>query len=306
MTLPQLAVPLGGRVSVPRQDEAPSTTSPPSRPAATRAAAYGICLVCHGPAAAGTTRCWSCREVVGQLGMPPPKVVPICLFELGSPVHRALVGYKAAVSPAGRRARTEALARMLAAFLRIHFACLLEPRGPVEPLGAERAKITPVPSSIGGRPSWHGQHPLATICAVAAALMPELGELLEPSLLLRPGPCPPGRLAAMAEGFLVTEAAEVAGTTVVVVDDVFTSGARALSAAAALQKAGARVAAVVPLGRLVRPEHNAATAAFWATQQSRRYRIDECTACRREAVAQAPAALAWQERRHAIVARIAA
>jgi hypothetical protein len=72
-------------------------------------------------------------------------VVPVFLFGLGSPAHRALVGYKAGVASMGRAARAEALGRVLGEFLVVHAGCLLG--------DGQAAIVVPVPSSIGGRQS---------------------------------------------------------------------------------------------------------------------------------------------------------
>ncbi len=80
--------------------------------------------------------------------------------------------------------------------------------------------------------------------------------------LLRAGAAPPSRLRPSEDGFVVEER-DLSVRQVVVVDDLFVSGARAMSAAAALERAGVSVRAVVPVARFVRPDHNDATAAYW-------------------------------------------
>jgi predicted amidophosphoribosyltransferase len=248
-------VSLGGRLAVPGQGE--QSTQP---------GLYAICSVCHGPAAASRTTCWSCAVALRQLGAVPP-VVPVFLFALGSPVHRALVDYKAAVSEVGRAARAGALSDVLARWLEMHADCLLG--------GVTNALVVAVPSSTGGRPSWQGVHPLETICGVALAGSARWNK----AAVLRPGSRPPRRLEASRHGYRLETPSEVAGRTVVVLDDMFVSGSRAFSAAAALSSAGAEVAAVVPLGRLVRPDHNEATAAYWATRRTLRFDPGVCTGC---------------------------
>lgn len=252
----RIDVPIGGCLAVPgaaEQSRAPRK--------------YGICAACHGPAAPGRRSCWSCLVVRRQLRAPMPPVVPVFLFALGSPVHRALVGYKGGVTPVGRAARAEALTRVLQEFLAAHATCLLG--------GAPAALVVPVPSSIGGRQSWHGCHPLGALCERAVAEVPGL----DAAGVLRPGSRPPRRLEASLRGYEVAPGARVSGCTAIVVDDMFVSGSRALSAAAALSAAGARVAAVVPLGRLVRPDHNESTAAFWRACSSRPFDPARCRLC---------------------------
>jgi hypothetical protein len=229
-----------------------------------------------------------------QLRPPMPPIVPVFLFGLGSPIHHALVGYKAGATSAGRAARAEALGRVLEGFLVAHSGCLLG--------GApdRAAVVVPVPSSVGGRQSWNGHHPLGTLCEGAVAGVPSLTA----AEILRPGDRPPGRLEASAAGYEVSPGAEVGGRTAIVIDDMFVSGSRALSAAAALTAAGAQVAAVVPLGRLVRPDHNEATGAFWRARSGDRFDPAHCALCaisasRRQVVA-------WPARRLTVSARLAA
>jgi hypothetical protein len=120
--------------------------------------------------------------------------------------------------------------------------------------------LVPVPSSIGGRPSWQGVHPLVTVCE---RMLGGSQASVEVKSLLTPGPEPPSRLTPSRSGYVIAPGQSVAGRRIVLVDDMFTSGARALSAAHTLATAGAQVLGIVPFGRVVRPEHNGATAAFW-------------------------------------------
>ena len=261
-------VPLGGRLAVPSQTE---RSEAPTR--------YAICSVCHGPAAPGRLTCWSCRVAGEQLG-PLPPVVPIFLFGLRSPVHRALVDYKAGATAAGRAARAAALTEMLAAWLDAHAGCLLGRASTTR-----RALVVPVPSSAGGRPSWRGHHPLEWICEAAVGD----SDRFESAAVLHPGVRPPRRLQASAGGYsLVPPAAlraelsggaELRGRTVLIVDDMFVSGSRAFSASAAVSRGGGRVAAIVPLGRLVRPDHNEATAAYWVARRQLAFDPLLCARC---------------------------
>ncbi len=213
-----------------------------------------------------------------QLGGPATRVVPLFVFSLGSVAHRALVGYKAAPSTVARSAWRDRLEMMLTAFFEHHARCVVGPH-------LRSALVVPVPSTIGGRPSWGGRHPVSSLAEGALARRSSTAAAdvdLRLAEVLRPGPMPPRRLEARAAGFEVTEAAAggLTGAIVVVLDDVFTSGARSLSAAAALGGAGAQVAAVVPLGRLVRPDHNAPAAAYWADCSRAPWHPGRCAASR--------------------------
>jgi hypothetical protein len=214
--------------------------------------------------------------VTDQLGDLLPLVVPLFLFGLGSPVHRALVDYKAGATAAGRAARAAALTAMLSTWLDTHAGCLLG--GPTgAPGGPTVALVVPVPSSTGGRPSWRGRHPLESICEAAVTR----SDQLQSAAVLRPGQRPPRRLQASTAGYTLEPSAELKGRAVMIVDDMFVSGSRALSAAAAVSRAGGRVAAVVPLGRLIRPDHNEATAAYWAARRHLGFDPSFCALCTR-------------------------
>ncbi len=204
--------------------------------------------------------------VTSQVGA-LPRIAPLFLFELCSPVHRTLAGYKAAVAPVRRAGCSDALAAVLAQWIDAHQRCLLGPGG--------RALLVPVPSSTGGRPSWLGRHPLEIVARTALAA----GGPLRLESVLVTSRRPPGRLQADAAGYEVAEGIDVRGQAVVVLDDMLVSGARLGSAAAALRAAGGKVVAAVPLGRLVRPAHNAATAAFWKDRRHQPADTGRCLLC---------------------------
>ena len=75
-------------------------------------------------------------------------------------------------------------------------------------------------------------------------------------------------------GFVVLP--DVRGARVLVVDDTFTTGARAQSAASALQLAGARVIAVVPIGRVIDPRHGEEVSAYWTSRSRERFDFGRC------------------------------
>lgn len=60
------------------------------------------------------------------------------------------------------------------------------------------------------------------------------------------------------------------------IDDTFTSGARAQSAAAALHQAGAHVVAVVPVGRVINPGHAVHVLAYWAALSAQSFDAGRC------------------------------
>jgi hypothetical protein len=216
---------------------------------------------------------------LGRETLPP--VVPLWLVAPRSGTHAALVTYKAAASERVRAVAGAALAEAAGEWLGHHLHCLL-------PGASGGALLVPVPSSTGGRPSWRGRHPLEGLAAGALRVAASAaGDLVTLAPVLEAGPVPPQRLRPSRSGFAVAqgralgkgEPPAVAGRDVVVLDDLFVSGARAGSAAAALADAGATVRAVVVLARFVRPDHNLATAAFWATYGPVPPSPRRCTLC---------------------------
>ncbi|TMK48013.1 MAG: hypothetical protein E6G66_10625 [Actinobacteria bacterium] len=69
---------------------------------------------------------------------------------------------------------------------------------------------------------------------------------------------------------------DVGGLDLVVVDDTFTTGASVQSAVSALRLAGARVIAVVVIGRVVNPDANPEEAALWEAARKTPWRFNKC------------------------------
>ncbi len=103
-------------------------------------------------------------------------------------------------------------------------------------------------------------HPLAAVLGSLRLDVPLMPALLRTTADLgfrQPNP----------QGFAATEAVRP-GLRLLVVDDVYTTGARANSAAVALRVAGAHVAGVLVLARRVNPDRYPEAAAFWDRQVS--------------------------------------
>lgn len=188
-----------------------------------------ICPDCFNFIRPGFDRCYACSTIERQLDV----AVPISYSVAHEPLHLALAGYKRANGlPAERSARQ--LAAILWRFLIHHEGCVARAAG-----AARFDVVTCVPSSDRGRDE---AHPLRRI----------VGELVAPTrerharLLQRTdsSACPrrfdPSRYVA---------AARVDGASVLLIDDTWTTGASANSAAAALRAAGAQHVAAVVIGR---------------------------------------------------------
>jgi hypothetical protein len=208
----------------------------------------GVCSICRGPAAAGHAVCFSCRLVARRLGLPSAPVVPARLCPLPSPLYTVLLGYKE--SPVA-----EARLRFCAIVRALLRAFLLGDGGQLEgAVGGPIDVVALVPSTH--RP---GPAPLALVDGLAGDVAGALpGARWAPALLRRarqPGEWPPvAHMRPDATAFTVpsSDRAALRGARVLLLDDTYVSGARAQSAAAALQRAGARTA-IGPLGRVLRP-----------------------------------------------------
>ena len=220
-------------------------------------AASGLCEWCHRPSGEGWARCYSCNQVARQLSAPSELVVPISLTELQGQLHYQLREYKSG-NPEMQRDFMPRTAAILGYFLHQHSDCIAEAAGGGWDL------VTSVPSSTD-RP---GDHPLVRTIKMLTTLRDEY----EP--LLRRGEQPTGHNLASDEGFVPTR--ELDGERVLLIDDTFTSGARAQSAASALNIAGASVAAIVPIGRVISPEFNEETAEYWKRQTALEFDFDVC------------------------------
>jgi hypothetical protein len=217
----------------------------------------GICTSCHGCPSPGWSKCWSCDTVESQLSQPCPVIVPISLYEVGYQLHHQLRTYKGAPSEMSREFLIKTAA-ILGYFLRLHGPCIEQAAG-----GAWDT-ITSVPSSTDR----DGEHPLVT----AIKLLPDVRDQYEP--LLERGTVQVTHTIASDEGFRALRSLH--GERILLVDDTFTSGARAQSAASALNNAGGTVAAIAPIGRVITPGFSTTAADYWKKQGARSYDFDVC------------------------------
>jgi hypothetical protein len=195
--------------------------------------------------------------VTGQVRRPCHRVVPLSLYAIPGELHTTLRRYKDGGSGADRRRYTALVVSLLARFLFDHGDCLRSGRA------GGWDFVTTVPSTV--RP---GPHPLMD----ALRLVPWLATQHRETLLRGPGTM--GHNIASDDGFVVR--ADVQGARVLMVDDTFTTGARAQSAASALQLAGARVVAVVPVGRVIDPRQGGQTLEYWMSRSRRRFDFGRC------------------------------
>lgn len=235
------------------------------------------CTACHGPTRPGTTRCFCCATVATMLArassassassvprmrgtgayqryddtMPP--VVPIALYRLGDPLHLALRRYKHAPAVAARRHFVDVLTTFAYGFFRAHWGCIVATAGGLDSVVAVPSSTVPVLQ----RPARQlpALHPLCTVLDRVPALH------VTGWVGMERGAGELGHLSPSADSFIPS--AEVTGQRVLVVDDTWSTGARACSAAHALRQAGAIVGAIVVLGRAIDPDASPAVAAWW-------------------------------------------
>jgi hypothetical protein len=207
------------------REQAPLLSAPP-------AGGAGLCEICHGPQGHGCARCFTCDlHLQCARGSLADVVVPVAFAVKTGQHARRLWRYKSARSPADARAGSAVMLRaLLLVFLRDHGACLWRAAGITGP-----TRLAVVPTARG-RP---GVHPLREL--IGAYLAVPWAELSA-----RPGgeqvrDLDPGRFSA----------GQIPGARVLLIDDTWTTGSSAQSAAMALRRAGALTVVTVVLGRHV-------------------------------------------------------
>ncbi|MGX2996098.1 ComF family protein [Streptomyces sp. JNUCC 64] len=191
-----------------------------------------VCQVCHGPVGPGYLRCWPCHEADRTLGTSVADlVVPVSLALKGRQYANELWRYKNAAGPQRQHFRL-GLAAVLWRFLALHENCV-----------AERCEI-PAFDVVTTVPSTRGRvdHPLRSMVAETVAVTRErFRDLLVPG----PKATSLGRVPSRER----YTSQRLRGEHVLLVDDTWTTGSHAQSAAATLKSAGAGRVAVVVLGR---------------------------------------------------------
>jgi predicted amidophosphoribosyltransferase len=178
----------------------------------------------------------------------------------GDALCASLRGYKDAPAAQARLHHADALATMLRSFLARCGAGMVH-----APAGWDLAVV--VPSS---RRRSSSAHPLAAVAARAGLAVSAAALTLQAGTGTGTSVGAPAHLRPRPAALGV--AGELERRRVLVLDDTWTTGAHALSAVGALRRAGASVAAVVVLGRLVDPEAAPDLAAWWATATAGRSR----------------------------------
>ncbi|WP_198541476.1 hypothetical protein [Parafrankia soli] len=220
----------------------------------------GICITCHSSVYDGYERCLPCNRARQKLG---PLVFDatafVSLAPSGQQLARELITYKKEEIPEKyRHPRMAGLAAVLWRWLSVHEAHVAQRAGT-----PGFSMVTPVPSTRG-RP---GEHPLKRLVSgIVAGTGDRYVDLLEAHGGDR------GREVATDRFTIVRP---VAAASVLVIDDTWTSGARAQSAAAALKLAGTSKVGFVGVGRWFNTDF--ADNAKWLIRRRRtRWNWDRC------------------------------
>ena len=162
-------------------------------------------------------------------------VLPIAYAPAGGSLHRLLADYKRAAEPATPGLADE-VARILSSFLAHHESCLRTAAG-VRAFDA----VTVVPSGDARRDQLH---PLRRL---VADFVPEVGSRF--CDVLRASGAPTVAHRFDPQRFIAT--GSLTAAHVLLIDDVWTTGASAQSAAAVLEQAGVASVSVLVIGRYV-------------------------------------------------------
>jgi hypothetical protein len=219
-----------------------------------RPAGPGCCAVCRGPAQASYLRCFQCAQHRQRArGLLADVVVPVSYAVSGTRYARTLWQYKSDTQ--GRDAARAALRALLLVFLRDHGRCVWTASG------GPPTHLAVVPSGRGRA----GEHPLRALAAPYLTL-PWAGLAVCPAEPV---------LARDLNPWWFRAAGPLTGARVLLLDDTWTSGSSAQSAAVALKLAGAMTVAVVTLARHLNPGQQREIACAAVLRDSS-FRPDRC------------------------------
>lgn len=201
------------------------------------APAAWVCPRCCGPRNADFPNCFGCARVFGAAPAAlRTRVVPLTSTLEEGPWYSQLVAYKTISQDPW-----PLLGGLVTRFATLHADKISEL------LGGVPTATTVVPSKRGRRMP---QQPLYRVLTGAVSAAP--GSLPQPQTLLEhTGEAVP-RQSYTPGAFRVPQGQRVNAARVVLVEDAWTSGATAISAAGALLDAGAAQVLVIPIARLVR------------------------------------------------------
>jgi predicted amidophosphoribosyltransferase len=220
---------------------------PPPRDAA------DVCPVCRSWRDIQGPICSNCAEHAEQLGAPCVQVLPISLYTRPSPLRDWLRFYKE-----GNDTQREEFGQLLAAIVERFFieqtAALTNWLG-----GVDAVCIVP--------PTKNPPSALRTaLTRLPTGHMPDVMDVLERGA---------GNIShrrGSTDAFYLADPT-IAGRSLVLLDDVYTTGATAQSAAVALRSAGVAVKAIVAIGRRINPGYAEGVGALWERQRELDFRF---------------------------------
>lgn len=215
--------------------------------------ASDVCPVCQSWRDPAYVRCATCHTAYHSLGQ-LEGVTAVSLCTRPSNLRDWLTCYKQTGHESCRASR-DALSTMLAGYLAVQV-------GPMQERWGEWDVLTVVPSTGGSV-----DHPLSDLIANCGA------DTRAPirTLLRRTG-VPLTRRDFTPDAYV---ADDIEGLRVLVVDDVYVTGTRAQSAAAALRLGGAVPVRILVLGRRINPEFHPLAATLWQRQAELPYAFSE-------------------------------
>ncbi|WP_433508968.1 hypothetical protein ACQP2T_33965 [Nonomuraea sp. CA-143628] len=243
---------------------------PPTRP--------GVCRICHsGPNNAGHTgepwaTCASCKRTTMNLYGHTPHVVPISLTTRNTQLYDVLVRERDLNGAGGRRGRGDFLAATVAHFYHRHVRCL-------EGLaGGPFTLVATIPSNDPELPA-RPLHIMWEVVEKVGALAP----LWRPPILLEADTTFAPVLAdrrSHRDAFRILWPGWVSGARVLLVDDLFVSGAHVQSAASALIESGAAAVVALVIARLINPASRSPhSAGIWQEACERPFSFAHCCVC---------------------------
>lgn len=242
---------------------------PPARP--------GVCRICHsGPNNVGGTGgpwsiCASCRRTTMNLRGHTRHVVPISLTAKNTQLYDVLVRETDPRGAGGRRHRADVLAAAVSRFYQRHARCLE---------GLAGGPFTLVATIPGNNPETPARafHLMWRVVGRVAAL----ARLWQP-LLLEPDSAYAPVLAdrrSHRDAFRVPRSGRLDQARILLVDDLFVSGAHVQSAASALIGNGAAAVVTLVVARLINPASNDPySAGIWKESRERPFSFDRCCVC---------------------------
>jgi predicted amidophosphoribosyltransferase len=218
-----------------------------------------VCPRCRGIRYEESPYCKNCRDVLDQLSQPTPNMLPISLYAKPSTLREWLKRYKDSEEGPADPVAAPIVGLIMSEFLLRHWSTLTRHWGDIDVLCV-------VPStSEYGRDS---RHPLELAVTGDGRITANFASLL------RRGDTMISHNRASDAAYEAT--GDAAGRRVLLLDDVYTTGAHAQSAASALAMAGADVRGLVVLGRRINPSYHQKAAAMLERQSAAPFDFDLC------------------------------